>query len=600
METIRNFCIVAHIDHGKSTLADRFLELTATVPPREMKEQILDQMDIERERGITIKLQPVRMNYTLNAIPYTLNLIDTPGHVDFTYEVSRSLAAVEGALLLVDASQGIQAQTLANLALAQEQNLTIIPVLNKIDLPGARIESTASELMALLGCPRDDIFAVSGKTGEGVSLLLDAVIARIPPPRAQSPAALRALIFDSVYDEYRGVLAYIRLIDGQIKTDDALRFMATGATSKALEVGYFTPSYKKATVLRTGEIGFLATGLKSVRDCRVGDTIIMSADTTVQALPGYKDAKPMVYAGIFCKNGDEFKRLRDAIEKLKLNDVAFSFDPEHSPALGFGFRCGFLGMLHLEIIKERLAREYGIDIIVTVPSVAYRVTSANGKQSIIHGPLELTDEQALSTIEEPWVLLDIVTPESALGGILELASRHRGNYHTTEYLPGEDPLFGNRVILKFAIPLRGVIVDFYDELKSVSSGFASMNYDFLEYRRADVVRMDILVAEHRVDELSVIIYRDEAYRQGKRIVEALKKSLPRAQFEIKIQATVGAKVIASERIAPFRKDVTAKLYGGDVTRKQKLLDKQKKGKKRMRTGGRVEIPTDTYLSILKR
>lgn len=605
MKHIRNFCIIAHIDHGKSTLADRFLEITGTVEQRHMRDQLLDQMDLERERGITIKLQPVRMEFrfpvaSLSAQTYILNLIDTPGHVDFTYEVSRSLAAVEGALLLVDATQGIQAQTLANLHLALEQNLTIIPVINKIDLPGSHIEQTAAELMGLLGCSREDICAVSGKTGEGVPKLLAEVIARIPPPLYHSMVSLRALIFDSVYDEYRGVLAYVRIIDGSIATDDQLHFMATRATTKALEVGIFTPRYKKCGALSTGEIGYIATGFKSVHDCRVGDTIVHPSDTSASALPGYKEAKPVVFAGIFFKDGDEFKRLREAIEKLRANDAALSFEPEHSSALGFGFRCGFLGMLHLEIVKERLAREYGLDVIVTIPSVAYRVIIKNKGAQTIHGPLELPDETSIEQIEEPWVALDILAPESTIGAILGLVTERRGEYLTTEYLPGEDTTVGRRVLLKFHIPLSGVIVDFYDMLKSISSGYASMNYEVLEYRRADVVRLDIVAADVRVDELTTIVHRNDAYRRGRAIVETLKNSIARQQFEIKLQATISGKVVASERIAPFRKDVTAKLYGGDVTRKQKLLKKQKEGKKRMATSGRVEIPTDAYLSILKR
>lgn len=608
MNEIRNFCIIAHIDHGKSTLADRFLEVTGTVSGREMKEQILDQMDLERERGITIKLQPVRMEFSIpdtlqvsgSAKNYILNLIDTPGHVDFAYEVSRSLAAVEGAILLVDATQGIQAQTIANLYLALEQNLTIIPVVNKIDLPGACVESATLELMSLLGCAREDVCAVSGKTGAGVRELLLRCVCKIQPPVAQSASPLRALIFDSVYDDYRGVLAYVRVVDGSVRAEDTIRFVASGASSKTCDVGYFTPSYKKSVCISTGEIGYIATGLRSVNDCRVGDTIILHSDAHATPLPGYKDAKPMVFAGIFSKDGDELKKLREAVEKLKANDAAFSFEPEHSMALGFGFRCGFLGMLHLEIVKERLAREYDLDIIVTVPSVAYRVRHKSGENQTIHGPLELPDEALIDAIEEPWVSLDVVTPESTLGALLGLVSKRRGTYITTEYLSGEHHAGGRRVIVRFEIPLSGVIIDFYDVLKSISSGYASMNYDLTGYRPVDVVRMDIMVAEHRVDELSLIVTRDDAYRQGRRIVEALKKTLPRAQFEIKIQAAVGAKVIASERIAAFRKDVTAKLYGGDVTRKQKLLEKQKRGKKRMQGSGRVDIPTDTYLTILKR
>ncbi|MBI4599611.1 elongation factor 4 [Candidatus Uhrbacteria bacterium] len=597
---IRNFCIIAHIDHGKSTLADRLLEITGTISHREMKAQLLDQMDLERERGITIKLQPVRMSYALDGVSYMLNLIDTPGHVDFSYEVSRSLAAVEGALLLVDATQGIQAQTIANLYFALEQRISIIPVINKIDLPGARREETASEIISLLGCSAQDIQYVSGKTGEGVGDLLSAIIARIPAPRSTSDARFRSLIFDSLYDEYRGVVAYVRVIDGSLRKDDHIHFKTTGATGRAVDVGILTPKFKSVESLHAGEIGAIATGLKSIKDCRVGDTIVHVSDAAIPALPGYKEMKPMVFAGIFSKDGAEFKRLRDAIEKLKLNDVAFTYEPEHSLALGYGFRCGFLGMLHLEIIKERISREYGLDVIVTVPSVAYHVIRKGSEPMTIRGPLELPDESAIDWIEEPWVALDIISPETVIGPIMSLITDKRGIYHTTEYLGGTHHTGARRVIMRFDIPLNGIIVDFYDSLKSISSGYASMNYDLKDYRKADVVRMDIIVGPSKVEELATIIYRDEAYRRGKKIVETLKESLPRQQFEIKLQAAIGSKIIAAERISAFRKDVTAGLYGGDVTRKQKLLAKQKKGKKRMQSSGAVDIPTDTYMSILKR
>jgi GTP-binding protein LepA len=597
---IRNFCIIAHIDHGKSTLSDRLLEITGTISQREMRSQLLDQMDLERERGITIKLQPVRMQYMHNDIQYILNLIDTPGHVDFSYEVSRSLAAVEGAVLLVDATQGIQAQTIANLHLALEQNLTIIPVINKIDLQSARREQVADEIISLLGCRREEILCVSGKTGEGASQLLSEIIRRVPAPKSISDARLRALIFDSVYDEYRGVVAYIRIIDGALGKDDHIAFKTTAATGKAIEIGVLTPKFKPVQMLIAGEIGYIATGLKSIKECRVGDTIALASDTNILALPGYKEMKPMVFAGIFSKDGDEFKRLREAIEKLKLNDVAFTYEPEHSLALGYGFRCGFLGMLHLEIIKERLHREYGLDIIVTVPSVAYHVIAKDNRMRVIHGPLELPDENDIAAIDEPWVALDIITPESTIGSVMALVSEKRGTYSNTEYLGGHQEVGMRRVILRFDIPLYGIIIDFYDALKSISSGYASMNYEVIDYRRADVVRMDIIVGTSHVEELASIVYRDEAFRNGKRIVEKLKESLPRQQFEIKLQAAIGSKIIAAERISAFRKDVTAGLYGGDVTRKQKLLNKQKKGKKRMQSSGKIDIPSDTYLNILKR
>ncbi len=598
---IRNFCIIAHIDHGKSTLADRLLERTGTISRREMKEQLLDQMDLERERGITIKLQPVRMEHEIDGVPFVFNLIDTPGHVDFTYEVSRSLAAVEGAVLLVDASQGIQAQTIANLYLAIEQNLTIIPVINKIDLPSARREEVSRELVDLLGCAPEDICAVSAKTGEGIDALLAAIAQRISQPRTDTgDAAPQALIFDSIYDEYRGVVAYVRLFGGIIEQSARLSFKATGSIGEALEVGHFTPKYRPSKRLVSGEIGYIVTGLKEVSECRVGDTIVLASQKSTPPCPGYKEVKPMVFAGLFCRDGDQFKYLRDAVEKLKLNDAALTYEPEHSPALGFGFRCGFLGLLHLEIIQERLKREYDLDLIVTVPSVAYKVTVPGKEPIVIHSPLEMPTSQPNMAIEEPWVRADIVTPESTLGAVMGLASEKRGIYKNTEYLASGSPGERTRVILHFELPLSAILVDFYDKLKSVSSGYASLNYEVIDYRAADVVRLDISVAGSLVEALSSIVYQDDAYRIGRKITESLKEMLPRQQFEIKIQAMIGSKIIASERIAPFRKDVTAKLYGGDVTRKQKLLEKQKKGKKRMASGGKVDIPTEAYLSILRR
>lgn len=597
---IRNFCIIAHIDHGKSTLADRLLEVTGTVSKREMKDQLLDQMDLERERGITIKLQPVRMDYQTNGKSYILNLIDTPGHVDFSYEVSRSLAAVEGAILLVDATQGIQAQTLSNLYLALEQNLAIIPVLNKIDLPGARVEEVSQEIVGLIGCERSEICKVSAKTGEGVDALIHEVIARVPEPALNVNAPTRALIFDSVYDEYRGVVAYVRMFDGSLSKGQRAAFKATGAETEILETGYFKPRFQASDHIAAGEIGYIVTGLKSVNDSRVGDTIVKADRKDAEALSGYKEVKPMVFAGLFPREGDDFKRLRDAVEKLKANDAALTFEAEHSPALGFGFRCGFLGLLHLEIVQERLKREYGLDIIVTTPSVAYKVVSTNRAVIIIRSPLELPDPSSIVHIEEPWIRADIIAPESCIGSIMTLSAEKRGVYKNTEYLAGQTEEQGKRVIMHFELPLSSILVDFYDKLKSVSAGYASLNYELIDYRQADVTRMDIHVAEERVDALSSIVYRDASYYIGRKIVQSLKEMLPRQQFEIKIQASVGSKVIASERISALRKDVTAKLYGGDVTRKQKLLKKQKEGKKRMRSSGHVEIPTEAYLKILKR
>lgn len=597
---VRNFCIIAHIDHGKSTLADRLLEFTGAVSKREMKEQLLDTMDLERERGITIKLQPVRMDYIYGKTPFTLNLIDTPGHVDFTYEVSRSLAAVEGAILLVDATQGIQAQTLANLYLALDQNIKIIPVLNKIDLPGARIPEITEEIVTLLGCGYEDVLAVSAKTGQGIEALLAAVIDRVPPPRAGEANSLRALIFDSVYDEYRGVVAYVRIFDGDITPHQQLYFKAAKSGTEALEVGYFKPRLTTSTGLSTGEIGYIVTGFKNVKDCRVGDTVTLSSSAAkdIEALPGYKEVMPMVFAGLFCRDGAEFQMMREAVEKLKVNDAAFTFEIEHSPALGYGFRGGFLGLLHLEIIQERLRREYNLELIVTVPSVEYHVTTTRGEDLVIHSPLELPDPGLIATIQEPWVRADIIAPESCIGGLLSIATEKKGIYKNTEYLSSSHQ-GDKRVILHFELPLSSILVDFYDKIKSVSAGYASMNYDFLDYREADVVRLDIVVAEEPVEALASIVYRDNAYYIGRTIVTSLAETLPRQMFEIKIQATIGAKVVASDRISAMRKDVVAGLYGGDATRKQKLLEKQKKGKKRMQKVGKVDIPTEAYLSVLK-
>ncbi len=589
MNNIRNFCIIAHIDHGKSTLADRMLEITGTVSKREMKDQLLDTMDIERERGITIKLQPVRMNYK----GYELNLIDTPGHVDFTYEVSRSLLAAEGAILLVDASQGIQAQTLANLYLAMENNLMIIPAVNKIDLPNAQPEKVMDEIVKLLGCTKEEIYKVSGKTGDGVAELLDAVIKKVPEPKVEANKDLRALIFDSVYDEYRGVIALVRIFDGQVEPGNKLKFVSTNDEIEALEVGHFSPKYKKDAKLTMGEIGYIVTGLHNVSQCRVGDTITL-VGKKVEPLPGYQEVKPMVYAGVFCKDGSDFNKLREAIEKMKLNDAALSYEPENSQALGFGFRCGFLGLLHLEIFQERLNREFGLELIVTIPSVAYKIYFSNGKNEMIFNPMSFPDPTAIVKVEEPIMKVDIFTPKDYLGSIMKLTTEKRGVYINTEYLD-EDV-----AILHYYIPLTQIIVDFYDKLKSVSSGYASLNYDFYDYESTEVVKMDILVADEKVEALSMITYKDSAYHAGKRVVDILKDTLPRQQFMVKIQASIGGKIIAAERISALRKDVTAKLYGGDWTRRAKLLEKQKKGKKKMMGMGKVDIPNEAFLAVLKR
>ena len=591
---IRNFCIIAHVDHGKSTLADRFLELTGTVDKRHMKEQMLDTMDLERERGITIKLQPVRMRYAYQGQTYQLNLIDTPGHVDFTYEVSRSLAAVEGAILLVDATQGVQAQTIANLYLALEQNLTIIPAVNKIELPAAQVERTINEVVKLLGVPREEVLLISGKTGQNVPVLLNAVIDRVPPPKAVNAAPARALIFDSRFDDYRGVIAYVRVVEGTVAAGDNVIFLATGINSDVIEVGTFTPDLKKSDRISAGEIGYVATGLKRVADCRVGDTI---AGTGAHgALPGYRQIKPMVFAGFFCREGDDYPHLRAALEKLALSDAALQYEPENSMALGYGFRCGFLGLLHLEIVQERLRREYGQEVVVTVPSVAYQVVDLKGETKVIRSPQELPTSDRYRQVSEPLMRLDVVTPKEYLGNVMQLVSSRRGEYLNTEYLDEE------LAVLHYRIPLTQLLVDFYDKLKGISAGYASLNYDVDSYQPCDVVRLDILVADVTEESLASLVYRDEAYDIGKRIVEKLKLTIPKQQFVIKLQASVAGRVIAAERIAALRKDVTAKLYGGDYTRKRKLLEKQKKGKKKMLASGvgRVEVPPEAYLSVLRR
>ncbi|MEK7459216.1 MAG: translation elongation factor 4 [Patescibacteria group bacterium] len=594
-ERIRNFCIIAHIDHGKSTLSDRLLEVTGTVDKRNMQAQMLDSMDIERERGITIKLAPARMEWK----GHTLNLIDTPGHIDFNYEVSRSLAAVDGAVLLVDATQGVQAQTIANLYLALEEELEIIPVLNKIDLPNADVPKRAEELMKLIGCKRDDIMCVSGKTGEGVTELLDRIVERIPSPVGIVDAPARALIFDSAYDDYKGVVAYVRIVDGAIKKRDKLRMIMTRGEGEVLEIGALKPKFFALDMLETGQIGYIVTGLKDIRACRVGDTITLANihDDEVKALEGYREVRPMVFAGIFPDNGDEYSKLRDAMDRLKLNDSALVFEPEHSPALGYGFRCGFLGMLHLEILKERLSREFNMDLVVTLPSVAYHVFR-NGKPEahVIKSALDLPDPSFIDRVEEPWAKVDIITRPEDIGGIMGLCQDRRGVYKNTEYLSE------GRAVLHYELPLSQIIVDFNDKLKSVSAGYASMGYEVFTYRDADVVKMDILVAEDAVDAFAMLVYRNEADRVGRRVLDVLKEEIPQAQFVIKLQAAIGGKVVASERISAMRKDVTGDLYGGDVTRKMKLLEKQKKGKKKMLAMGvgKVSIPSEAYLKVLKR
>ena len=597
-ETIRNFCIIAHIDHGKSTLADRFLELTKTIEKRKMTTQVLDSMDLEQERGITIKLAPVRMKHKVDNIEYILNLIDTPGHVDFTYEVSRSLAAVEGAILLVDATQGVQAQTIGNLYLAIDQDLTIIPVINKIDMPSADVKKTEEEIIHLLGCKQEEILHASAKTGQGVEEILETVIKKIKPPKDNTAKLERALIFDSHYDDYRGVIASVRIVDGELKKGNKITFFGTQKDAEVLELGHYAPKFVADQKLENGQIGYLVTGLKDLKQCRVGDTIHIR-DEKIEMLPGYIDVKPMVYAGIFPKEGDDYEVLRDAIEKLKLNDSALYYEPENSPALGFGFRCGFLGLLHLDIFQERLRREYGLEILITVPSVAYKLIETKGEEKIIHSPQELPDQSKIDTIMEPWMTLDVITPKDYMGNAMSLVAEKKGRYINTEYLSaGSD----QRAILHYEIPLCSLITDFYDKLKTVTSGYASMNYEFKQYEKTDVVKLDILVAEESVEALSTLVWRDSAFKVGKKIVETLKDTLPRQQFVLKIQAAVGGKVIAGERLSARRKDVTAGLYGGDVTRKRKLLEKQKKGKKKMLSmgKGKVDIPNEAYMAVLKR
>ena len=609
MNKIRNFCIIAHIDHGKSTLADRFLELTKTVEQRKMKEQLLDTMDLEQERGITIKLQPAQMEYD----DHLLNLIDTPGHVDFSYEVSRSLAAVEGAILLVDATQGVQAQTLANLYLAIEQGLEIIPVLNKIDLPAADVEQASQEIIHLLGCDQSEILKCSAKTGEGVEAILRAIVNKVPAPKGDSQKPLRALIFDSFYDEFKGVVAYARIVDGEVGKNDAIYMFGTKAQSEVMECGVLQPTLTKKDSLKTGEIGYIVTGLKDIEQCRVGDTVIRqeSKDLSVKPLPGYKEAVPMVYAGVFSAEGSDYNELRQAIGKLKLNDAALVYEPENSPVLGFGFRCGFLGMLHLEIFQERLRREFDLDLVITVPSVAYKVIlkSPNSfpdnikKEQIIaddaylmKNPNEFPDPSFIDHMEEPIVKMDVVVPQDYIGNVMTLVQDSRGEYINTEYIDKK------RAVLHYRIPLAMLIVDFYDKLKTVTSGYGSMNYEFEKYQRADLQKMDILVAEESVEAFASIVYRDSAFNTGKKIVQSLKESIPRQQFVIKLQAAIGGKIIAAERISALRKDVTAKLYGGDWSRRQKLLNKQKKGKKKMmeQGKGKVNIPPEAFLSVMKR
>lgn len=600
-KNIRNFCIIAHIDHGKSTLADRLLELTKTVEMRKMKEQLLDQMDLERERGITIKLQPVQMHYTYQGTDYMLNLIDTPGHVDFHYEVSRSLAAVEGAILLVDATKGVQAQTLANLYLAIEQGLEIIPVINKIDLPNAQVEKTKKEIVHILGAKEEDILLASGKTGLGVQAVLERVIERVPGPSGDEEAPLRALIFDSVYNTYKGVVAYVKVVDGSVKRDDVLHMLGTEKEGVTVEVGLFHPNLVATDVLRAGDIGYIATGLKAVADCRVGDTVTWKKkdrdQTVVERLPGYKEIRPAVYASMYPVDGDDYTLMRDALDKLKLNDAAFTFEPESNQALGRGFRCGFLGLLHLEIIQARLEREFSLVPTITTPSVVYEMKIRGEEKHIpLYSPVDLPDPASIEAMYEPYVALSIVVPSEFLGNVMQLCQSIRADYKNTEYIDEE------RVLLSFEAPLMDVIVNFHDDLKSASSGYASMNYELIGYRESDVIKLDILVANEPVDAFARMVPKRDAHSEGKRVVEKLKEVLPRQNFAVALQAAIGGKVIARETIAAYRKDVTGYMYGGDFSRKKKLLEKQKKGKKKAKEmgQGRVSIPSSAFLAVLKK
>lgn len=589
-EQIRNFCIIAHIDHGKSTLADRLLELTGTIDKRLMKEQLLDRMDLEREKGITIKLQPVRMAYQ----DYELNLIDTPGHVDFGYEVSRSLAACEGALLVVDATQGIQAQTLANVYLALGADLTIIPLINKIDLPAADVERVAHELMKLLDCTRQDILSVSAKTGEGVEQILSAIIKRVPAPSGIAEAPLRALIFDSQFDEYRGVVLYVRVVDGQLHKSKSIHMMATGAQAQALEVGSLTPDLSPKDRLETGEIGYIVTNLRSVAEARVGDTVTLSAEPAESALPGYKEAKPFVYAGLFPAGSDDYPALKEAIGKLALNDAALSYEPENSAVLGFGFRVGFLGLLHMEIVKERLQREYGLELIITNPSTDYQVQLTNNEEILIKNAADLPDASQIVQIKEPWIKGEILTPKAYVGAVIQLIVNGRGQQESVEFV--DDKLS----IIRFSAPLANVLTDFFDSLKSATSGYGSFSYELNDYKVEDLIRLDFLVANERVDALSVMVHRSEADKLGRETVKKLRQVIPRQMFEVSLQAAIGGKIIAREDISALKKNVTGHLYGGDVSRKKKLWAKQAKGKARMKKFGKVEIPAETFMVMLKR
>lgn len=591
---IRNFSIIAHIDHGKSTLADRLLQITGTISDREMQEQVLDSMELERERGVTIKASAVRMQYTAqDGQTYEMNLIDTPGHVDFSYEVSRALQACEGALLVVDATQGVEAQTLANLYMALEQDLDLIAVVNKIDLPAAQPDEIAQEIEDLIGLDAADVVQVSAKTGANVEHILEAIVRRVPPPKGDPSAPVQALIFDSHYDSYKGVIAYVRVFDGTINKADVLRLMASKVEIEPVEIGIFNPGMQPISALTAGEVGYIATGLKTVRECRVGDTITQAHNPAPAPLPGYKQAKPMVFAGFYPSDNDDFNDLREALEKLQLNDAALVYEPETSQALNFGFRVGFLGLFHMDIIQERLEREYDLDLLATAPSVAYQVVLHGGETLTIHSPADLPDPSAIEEIREPWMAIEIFTPEEFIGPIMDLVTKKRGVYLSMDYLDQK------RVQLKYEIPLAELIVDFYDRLKSGTRGYASLDYHFLEYRPDKLVKLDVLVNKQPVDALAMIVHEDEAFHKGQRLVSKLKRLIPRQLYEVPIQAAVGNKIISRANVKALRKDVLAKCYGGDITRKKKLLEKQKKGKRRLKMIGNVEIPQEAFMAVLR-
>ncbi|MDB5283414.1 MAG: lepA [Bacteroidota bacterium] len=593
MENIRNFCIIAHIDHGKSTLADRLIETTKAITERNMMDTVLDNMDLERERGITIKSHAIQMDFAWEGKKYVLNLIDTPGHVDFSYEVSRSLAACEGALLLVDASQGIQAQTISNLYLAVDQGLTIIPIINKIDMPGANPELVEDQMMQLVGCKREDIIRASGRTGEGVDKIFDAIINRLPSPKGNPDAPLRALIFDSMFNSFRGVIAYYRVMDGAIRKGDKVQFVNTKAVYVADEVGCLRFDLEPHAAVKTGDVGYIVTGVKNAKEIKVGDTITQFDNPCAEGIHGFEDVKPMVFAGIYPIDNDDFAQLRDSLEKLQLNDASLVFEPETSIALGFGFRCGFLGLLHLEIVQERLEREYDMNILTTVPQVSYNAYLNNGEMLVIHNPADMPDVTRIDRLEEPYIRAQVITKPEYIGSIMTLCMDKRGNLINQNYLT-ED-----RIELVFEMPLAEIVFDFYDRLKSISRGYASFDYHPIGYRPGDLIKLDILLNAEQVDAFSTMIHRSKAEDFGRRMCEKLKEIIPRQMFMIPIQAAIGSKIIARESISAMRKDVTAKCYGGDISRKRKLLEKQKKGKKKMRQFGKVEVPQEAFIAVLK-